>query len=98
MSFSTRQFRWDFPRTAKLSYQRPDVGRVSGLVTVTTPARSVEHAVTPRALAFSAGTFLHLALADLLPQVHRRADVRRPATAALVIGVGLMWLLRFTEA
>ena len=52
------------------------------------------HALAPRAMAFSAGTFLHLALADLLPQVHRKAEVRVSASAALVLGLGVMWLLR----
>ncbi len=50
--------------------------------------------LTPRALAFSAGTFLHLSLADLLPQVHRRAGLRGPASLALLLGVALMWLIK----
>jgi zinc and cadmium transporter len=54
--------------------------------------------LTPRALAFSAGTFLHLSLADLLPQVHRRAGMRLWASVALVLGVALMWLLKLAGA
>jgi zinc and cadmium transporter len=52
------------------------------------------HALAPRALAFSAGTFLHVALADLLPQVHRKAELRRPASVALLLGLAAMWALR----
>lgn len=54
------------------------------------------HALAPRALAFSAGTFLHLALADLLPQVHREPLLRRAGGLALALGVGAMWALRLT--
>lgn len=52
------------------------------------------HAFTPPALAFSAGTFLHLALADLLPEVHRKAEIRKHATGALLLGLAVMWGLR----
>ena len=54
------------------------------------------HALAPRALAFSAGTFLHLALADLLPQVHRAPGLRRAGGVALALGVAAMWALRLT--
>ena len=52
------------------------------------------HQLAPRALAFSAGTFLHVALADLLPQVHRKPEVRRSASVALLAGLAVMWALR----
>lgn len=52
------------------------------------------HVLTPRLLAFSAGTFLHVALADLLPQVHRKVEVRKPASVALLLGIAAMWGLR----
>lgn len=48
---------------------------------------------TPAAIAFSAGTFLHLALSDLLPDVHRRAGTRAPPMVALLAGIGLMWAI-----
>lgn len=54
------------------------------------------HALAPRALAFSAGTFLHLALADLLPQVHREPTLRRAGGVALAVGVAAMWALRLS--
>jgi len=45
------------------------------------------------ALAFSAGTFLHLAVADLIPDLHRRRSERLALSAALLAGVALMWAL-----
>jgi len=45
----------------------------------------------PRALGFSAGTFLHLAVADLIPDLHRRRADRLSLSAALVAGIVLMW-------
>lgn len=47
-------------------------------------------AFTPRALAFSAGTFLHLAVGEFLPEVGKRQGLRRQASLALVAGVALM--------
>jgi zinc and cadmium transporter len=45
---------------------------------------------TALALAASAGTFLHLALSDILPDLHRRGASRWRLSAALVVGVALM--------
>jgi zinc and cadmium transporter len=49
---------------------------------------------TPLALAASAGTFLHLALSDLLPDLHRRGGSKLRLSAALLVGVAVMWGLR----
>lgn len=49
---------------------------------------------TPLALAASAGTFLHLALSDLVPDLHRRGGSKLRLSAALLAGVALMWGLR----
>lgn len=49
-------------------------------------------------LAFSAGTFLYLALADLLPQVHQKAGLRWQTLAALFAGVFAMYALRFLHS
>ncbi|MGI5863994.1 MAG: ZIP family metal transporter [Myxococcales bacterium] len=49
----------------------------------------VEH-FTAYALAFSSGTFLYLALADLLPQVHRKVGMRAATVLALLAGIALM--------
>ncbi len=48
---------------------------------------------TAIALAASAGTFLHLALSDILPDLHRRGASRWRLSAALVVGVALMAVL-----
>jgi zinc and cadmium transporter len=50
---------------------------------------------TAAALAASAGTFLHLALSDILPDLHRRGGSRLRLSAALLGGVAVMWGLRF---
>ncbi len=52
-----------------------------------------EH-LTAWVLAFSAGTFLYLSLADLLPQVHKKSGLRWPALAALFLGVVAMYAVR----
>jgi zinc and cadmium transporter len=48
---------------------------------------------TAIALSASAGTFLHLALSDILPDLHRRGTSRWRLSAALVAGVALMAVL-----
>ena len=45
------------------------------------------------ALAFSAGTFLHISLSDLLPDVHKNAERRTPIFVAFLAGLGVMFLL-----
>ncbi|WP_373046154.1 ZIP family metal transporter [Vulgatibacter sp.] len=45
------------------------------------------------ALAFSAGTFLHLAVADLIPDLHRHKAQRLSLSLALLAGIGVMWAL-----
>ena len=52
---------------------------------------------TPLALAASSGTFLHLALSDILPDVHRRGGSKLKLTGALLLGIALMWGLRFID-
>jgi zinc and cadmium transporter len=50
---------------------------------------------TALALAASAGTFLHLSLSDILPDLHRRGAPRLQLSGALLLGVAVMWGLRF---
>jgi zinc and cadmium transporter len=52
---------------------------------------------TALALATSAGTFLHLALSDILPDLHRRGGSKLKLSAALLIGIAVMWALRFID-
>jgi zinc and cadmium transporter len=51
-------------------------------------------AFAPRALAFSAGTFLYIAVSDLLPHVNRHGKDRRLANvASLALGLAVMFAL-----
>ncbi len=50
-------------------------------------------AFTPLALAASAGTFLHLSLSDILPDLHRRGAPKWRMTAAMMGGLAVMGLL-----
>jgi zinc and cadmium transporter len=50
---------------------------------------------TATALAFSAGTFLCIALSDLLPELQFHEHDRVALSAALVLGIGLMWVAGF---
>ena len=58
----------------------------------TTRLGSASTSITPICLAFSAGTFLCIALSDLLPELQFHAHDRWKLSAALLAGVGLMGL------
>ncbi len=45
------------------------------------------------ALAFSAGTFLHISLSDLLPEVHRHSSLKNQSMFFFIVGLVLMFLL-----
>lgn len=47
--------------------------------------------VTGAALAFSAGTFLHVSLSDLLPHVHEHAERQWPIVVSFVLGLAGMY-------
>lgn len=49
--------------------------------------------VTGAALAFSAGTFLHISLSDLLPHVHEHAEKQTPIVLSFLVGLSAMFLL-----
>jgi zinc transporter ZupT len=54
---------------------------------------------TGAALAFSAGTFLHVSLSDLLPHVHEHAEKQAPIVVSFVLGLISMYaVVRFVEA
>jgi zinc and cadmium transporter len=50
------------------------------------------------AVAFSAGTFLCIALSDLLPELQFHRHDRLKLSAALFLGVALAWTVSFFEA
>jgi zinc and cadmium transporter len=53
-------------------------------------AKDLQNQLTGAALAFSAGTFLFIALSDLLPEVQFHRHDRVPLLLALVLGVAFM--------
>jgi zinc and cadmium transporter len=50
---------------------------------------------TAIALAASAGTFLHLSLSDILPDLHRRGGSKWRLSGAMLAGLALMWGLQY---
>jgi zinc and cadmium transporter len=58
---------------------------------------SEEQAILGCALAFAAGVFLCIALADLLPEVAFHAHDRLQLTVALLVGIGLAWSIGLFE-
>ncbi|MBI2981050.1 MAG: ZIP family metal transporter [Deltaproteobacteria bacterium] len=49
--------------------------------------------LTGYALSFSAGTFLHIAISDLLPEIHRYSDRRTTLFVSFFLGLVWMYLL-----
>jgi zinc and cadmium transporter len=60
-------------------------------------AKDLQNQLTGAALAFSAGTFLFIALSDLLPEVHFHRHDRIPLFLALLSGVVLMAAISLLE-
>lgn len=54
--------------------------------------------MTGIALAFAAGTFLHISLSDLLPHVHEHAEEQSRIYLAFVLGLAAMWALQQWES
>jgi zinc and cadmium transporter len=59
--------------------------------------KGVENELTGAALAFSAGTFLFIALSDLLPEVQFHRHDRIPLSLALILGVVFMGFIGWLE-
>jgi zinc and cadmium transporter len=59
--------------------------------------KSMQNQLTGAALAFSAGTFLFIALSDLLPEVQFHRHDRIPLSLALIFGVVLMGFIALLE-
>jgi zinc and cadmium transporter len=70
------------------------IGFVLGLNQLT----SGQELVVGSALAFAAGVFLCISLADLLPELTFHAHDRAPLTAALFLGVAAAWAIGWVEA
>lgn len=55
-------------------------------------------AVLGAALAFSAGTFIYIALSDVLPEIHRHTEKRSYAVFGLLGGLLIMWLAQLLSS
>lgn len=55
------------------------------------------HFVVGCSLAFSAGVFICIALADLLPEMEFHSHNRVRLSIALLLGIGLAWAIQFLE-
>ncbi len=73
------------------------VGAIAFLVTKGSFAKEIQNQLTGAALAFSAGTFLFIALSDLLPEVQFHRHDRVPLALALILGVVLMGVIALLE-
>ncbi len=73
------------------------VGAFAFCLTSGALGETLKHQLTGFALAFSAGTFIFIALSDLLPEVQFHRHDRVPLFLTLVGGVVLMWLIYFLE-
>ncbi len=96
--------------TASAGFRKPTRHLINGLFALAVPAGVVlfgfglsqtalaesGHLVSG-ALAFSAGTFLCIALSDLLPELHFHSHDRMKLTAALVLGVVLAYAMATVE-
>ena len=69
------------------------VGFVAGL----SQLAAQQHVIVGWALAFAAGVFLCISLADLLPELTFHAHDRLPLTVALFLGVALAWAIGHFE-
>jgi zinc and cadmium transporter len=73
------------------------VGVVAFYLTERALEQGVKNKVAGFALAFSAGTFLFIALSDLLPEVQFHRHDRVPLFLALILGVALMGAIAYLE-
>ena len=48
-------------------------------------------------ISFSAGTFLHVAADDLIPEVHRHFHYRKTRLVIFLAGIAVMWIVKFLE-
>lgn len=73
------------------------IGAAAFALTAGSVQRELEQQITGAALAFSSGTFLFIALSDLLPEVQFHRHDRIPLFLSLVFGVALMGGIAYLE-
>lgn len=59
--------------------------------------RAFPGSVLGAALAFSAGTFIYIALSDILPEIHRHTEKKSYAVFGLLAGLLIMWLAQLLQ-
>jgi zinc and cadmium transporter len=73
------------------------VGAAAFMISRGAIEKDLQNQLTGAALAFSAGTFLFIALSDLLPEVQFHRHDRVPLSLALVLGTVLMGAIALLE-
>jgi zinc and cadmium transporter len=73
------------------------IGAAAFLLTRGALEKSMQNQLTGAALAFSAGTFLFIALSDLLPEVHFHRHDRIPLFLTLIAGIVFMGFIAYLE-
>ncbi|NOX89159.1 MAG: ZIP family metal transporter [Calditrichaeota bacterium] len=59
--------------------------------------KNTDHKTIGFLIAFSAGTFLHVAADDLLPEVHQHSHERISRLISFIIGLIIIWIITFIE-
>lgn len=96
--------------TASAGFAKPTRHLINGLFALAVPlgvvlfglglsqtALAESGTLVGHALAFSAGTFLCIALSDLLPELHFHSHDRGKLSAALIVGVALAFVMATAE-
>jgi zinc transporter ZupT len=60
-------------------------------------AQNTSETVIGFLVAFSGGTFLHVAADDLLPEVHRHGEDRNLRLFVFILGLLVIWAVTFLE-
>ena len=68
------------------------IGGILGAVAMISAAHSIPHAL-PYVLAFAAGNFLYVAMADLIPDLHRGGLEGGPVRQLLLIAAGVLTIV-----
>ncbi len=70
---------------------------IGAVITYLFLKESTNHQTIGYLVAFSAGTFLHVAADDLLPEVHHVSQDRMLRLVIFLLGLGIIWAVRFME-
>lgn len=59
--------------------------------------KNTNHVTIGYLIAFSAGTFLHVAADDLIPEVHRHFKFRQVRLLVFLLGIFVIWIVKILE-